>query len=108
MRSLFLAATMLASCAAIPLAHAETATPPATAIPAPSIPVEAGPMPAGKLDGSVVPSTYRLDLTIDPAKERFSGHVEIDATSRKASRFVWLHGKEQGAHESLSGNGKCA
>jgi aminopeptidase N len=51
-------------------------------------------MPAGKLDGSVVPSTYRLDLTVDPAKERFSGHVEIDATSRKASRFVWLHGKE--------------
>ena len=90
MRSLFLAATMLAGCAALPAAHAETTA----AAPAAAIPAEAGPMPAGKLDGSVVPSTYRLDLTIDPAKERFSGHVEIDATSRKASRFVWLHGKE--------------
>ncbi len=86
MRSLLLAATILAgACSALP-ALAQQA--------APAIPAEAGPMPEGKLDGAVVPSAYRLDLTVDPAKERFSGHVEIDASIKKASRFVWMHGRD--------------
>ena len=51
-------------------------------------------MPAGKLDGAVAPSAYRLELTIDPAKPRFRGHSEIDATLKKSSRFVWLHGRD--------------
>ena len=51
-------------------------------------------MPEGKLDGAVVPAAYRLDLTVDPSKERFSGHVEIDVSIRKPSRFVWMHGRD--------------
>ncbi|WP_295526761.1 M1 family metallopeptidase [Novosphingobium sp. Chol11] len=86
MRSILLAATILAgTCGALP-ALAQQA--------APVIPAEAGAMPEGKLDGSVVPGAYRLDLTVDPAKERFSGHAEIDATIQKASRFVWMHGRD--------------
>jgi len=90
MRSLLLSATILAGfLAASPAVAAET---PAVAA-APAIPAEAGAMPAGKLDGSVVPAAYRLDLTVDPAKERFSGHTEIDAGMQKSSRYVWMHGK---------------
>ena len=72
MRSTLLAATLLASaCCVLPVFAQQ---------PAPVVPAEAGVMPQGKLDGTVVPAAYRLDLTVDPAKERFSGHVEIDAT----------------------------
>jgi hypothetical protein len=39
------------------------------------------------------PSAYRLDLSVDPAKERFSGHVEIEEI-KAASRYVYLHGKD--------------
>ena len=50
-------------------------------------------MPQGKLAGTVVPLAYRLDLTVDPDKARFSGHVEIDATLNTLSRYVWMHGR---------------
>ena len=88
MRTLMLAATLLAGTFLASPALAQQA---ATEAP---IPAEAGQMPAGKLDGAVVPQTYRLDLTVDPTKERFSGHVEIDVDVKKAGRFVWMHGRD--------------
>ncbi len=83
-----LAATLLAGTF---LASPALAQQPAAEAP---IPAEAGQLPAGKLDGAVVPQAYRLDLTVDPAKERFSGHVEIEAEVKKAGRFVWMHGRD--------------
>ena len=50
------------------------------------------PPPAFRLDGSVVPLRYRLDLTVDPASDRFSGTMEIDVRIIKASPLIWLHG----------------
>jgi aminopeptidase N len=88
MRSILLAATMLAG---VFVAAPVLAQPAATEAP---IPAEAGPMPAGKLAGTIVPQGYRLDLTVDPAKDRFSGHVEIDAEVKTAGRFVWMHGRD--------------
>ncbi|GEN99587.1 aminopeptidase [Novosphingobium sediminis] len=88
MRTIMLAATLLAGTF---LASPALAQQVATETP---IPAEAGQMPAGKLDGSVVPQTYRLDLTVDPTKDRFSGHVEIDVDVKKAGRFVWMHGRD--------------
>ena len=52
------------------------------------------PVPPGKLTGAVKPSAYRLDLTVDPAQERFSGHVEIDAALKEPTSFVDLHGRD--------------
>ncbi len=78
-----LAGTFLASPALAQQAVAEAA-----------IPAEAGTMPAGKLDGTVVPQGYRLDLTVDPTRDRFSGHVEIDVDVKKAGRTVWMHGRD--------------
>ena len=83
-----LAATLLAGTFLVSPALAQSA---ATDAP---IPAEAGTMPEGQLDGAVVPQTYRLDLTVDPAKERFTGHVEIEAEVKKAGRFVWMHGRD--------------
>ncbi|WP_421836243.1 M1 family metallopeptidase [Novosphingobium sp.] len=87
-KAAILAATLLAGTF---LASPALAQQPTTEAP---IPAEAGVMPAGKLDGAVVPQGYRLDLTVDPTKERFSGHVEIDAEVKKAGRYVWMHGRD--------------
>jgi len=56
------------------------------------------PVPRGQLSDAVTPSAYRLDLTVDPAAPRFSGHVEIDATLHSPSRFVYMHGRDLAMH----------
>jgi len=89
MRSLLLAASALSlACSAPARAEAPQADPAASAAAA------LAPVPPGKLSDAVHPLTYRLDLTVDPAQERFSGHVEIDATLKAASTFVDLHGRD--------------
>jgi aminopeptidase N len=81
-----LAGALLALIAA-PAVQAQEATP----APAPS---EIAP-PLGKLPNWVQPVGYRLDLTIDPSKERFSGKVEIDARiAVSAVKTVFLHGRD--------------
>ena len=90
-RALLAAAMLAGTFLSAPVLAQQSA--PEAAVPAP-IPADAGTMPAGKLDGSVVPQAYRLDLTVDPAKDRFSGHVEIEAEVKKAGRFVWMHGRD--------------
>ena len=57
-------------------------------------PAPAAPVPAGKLTGQVQPQAYRLDLTIDPNQERFSGKSEIDAVLKAASRTIDLHWRD--------------
>ncbi|MBU6268721.1 MAG: hypothetical protein KGN34_14335, partial [Sphingomonadales bacterium] len=68
MRSLMLAGSVLA----LGFATVVQAAPAPVAAVAEAVP----PAPAGKLDDAVKPSLYRLDLTVDPNKPRFSGHVE--------------------------------
>lgn len=48
--------------------------------------------PAGELTKIAAPTAYRLDMTVDPAKERFSGHTEIDMTLTQATDRLFLHG----------------
>lgn len=72
------------------------ATAPATApanTPATPLP-PAPPVPTGQLSQAVLPKAYRLDLTVDPAKPRFSGHAEIDTILQTGGHHIYLHGKE--------------
>jgi alanyl aminopeptidase len=55
--------------------------------------MSAGEAPVGQLDQSVVPRHYRLELTIDPRQDRFSGQNEIDVTFNEPRDKLWLHGK---------------
>ncbi|MEO7248101.1 MAG: M1 family metallopeptidase [Novosphingobium sp.] len=73
-------------------AFARTAATASTTIP-PVAPLILPEAPAGKLGDQVAPTAYRLDLTVDPSKERFSGRVEIDANIRQATNQVILHGR---------------
>lgn len=63
----------------------------ALAQPAPPTPAA---YPEGRLDGHVKPSAYRLDFTIDPAQERFSGKTEIDAVLQRSSASLFIHGRD--------------
>lgn len=51
-------------------------------------------VPLGRLGDAVKPAAYRLDLTVDPARPRFSGHVEIDVTLAAPSSEIYLHGRD--------------
>lgn len=51
-------------------------------------------VPLGQLPDTAEPKHYRLDLTIEPDKPRFSGIVEIDVALKEPARVIYLHGRE--------------
>lgn len=65
-------------------------------------PAAAQPVPAGKLSDAAKPVAYRIDLTVDPAKERFSGHVEIDAVLKAGGTTLDLHGRDLAIHKVVA------
>jgi len=50
-------------------------------------------IPLGRLPDQAKPSRYRLNLTIDPSQERFSGRSQIDLTLNTKSNHIFLHGR---------------
>ena len=84
MRTLLLAATCLSFTLAGPLRGDAPAADPAAAL---------APIPLGKLTDAVRPLAYRLDLTVDPTRDDFSGHAEIDTVLKAPSKTVDLHGR---------------
>lgn len=50
--------------------------------------------PLGQLPGTLKPTAYRLELTVDPSVKDFSGHTEIDAVLGQPARTIFLHGNE--------------
>ncbi|WP_375270306.1 M1 family metallopeptidase [Sphingomonas sp.] len=50
--------------------------------------------PKGRLPDTAVPKAYRLDFTILPEAERFSGHGEIDVTLKRSTSRLYLHGRD--------------
>ncbi len=83
----------LLTCAIFLSACSESTTPSPQQSPQDGVAMSAGDAPVGQLDQSVVPRHYRLELTIDPRQERFSGQNEIDITFNEPRDRLWLHGK---------------
>ena len=54
----------------------------------------ADPIPLGILSNAATPTAYRLDLTVLPENERFSGHAEIDVTLKDKTSSLYLHGRD--------------
>ncbi|MBS0477655.1 MAG: M1 family metallopeptidase, partial [Proteobacteria bacterium] len=93
MRNLLLATSLFSLvCGAPALAEAPSIAP---------APVLSAP-PKGPLTDAVKPSAYRLDLTVNPDNERFSGKVEIDAMLKASSTFVDLHGRDLGIKKAVA------
>jgi cytosol alanyl aminopeptidase len=51
-------------------------------------------MPSGQLGDAVVPAHYRLELTVLPDDNGFSGRVDIDVDIQRPSSVIWLHGNQ--------------
>jgi alanyl aminopeptidase len=91
---------LLAACGSTPRPPASAAAPaPAsTAAPAPASTAAAAPAldppsPALRLPRNFVPTGYRARLAIDPARDGFTGAIEIDGEVRERSKGFWLHGR---------------
>lgn len=50
-------------------------------------------VPTGPLPRTVVPSEVTLELKIDPAQTRLSGHVRIDVDITEPTDTIWMHGR---------------
>jgi cytosol alanyl aminopeptidase len=75
-----------------------------------SWPVVAAPSvepPKLRLDGSVQPLRYSVDLTVVPDRDTFHGSVDIDVDVKTPSQIIWLNGigltVEQAAFHSEAG-----
>jgi len=51
-------------------------------------------VPTGKLPEMVAPTAYRLDMTILPDQERFTGHAEIDVDLKQPAASIYMHGRD--------------
>src|SRR6476659_2565343 len=56
--------------------------------------------PTGPLPRTVVPSDVALELKIDPAQARFSGHVDLHVDVAQATDTIWMHGKGLAIHKA--------
>ena len=64
-------------------------------------------IPDGKLSGAARPVAYRLDLTVVPEKERFSGHAEVDITLKAGQTSLCMHGRDLNVTKAVAvQNGK--
>ena len=65
-------------------------------------------VPTGPLPRTVVPSDVALELKIDPAQARFSGHVDLHVDIAQATATIWMHGKGLAIHKATytPANGK--
>src|SRR5688500_14742707 len=64
-------------------------------VPAPSPAPDPAPPPRedGRLPGGVVPTDYRIDLTVDPRQKSFPGHVRIGVRIERPTRAIVLHAR---------------
>ena len=59
-------------------------------------------VPRGPLPRAAIPQRYRLALSVDPDRESFSGHVEIDITLNQERRRLYLHGLGLAVHRVVA------
>jgi cytosol alanyl aminopeptidase len=89
---------LLAACGSTPRPGPERAAPAAAPTApagpaAPAAPALDPPQPALRLPRNFVPTGYRARLAIDPARDGFTGAIEIDGEVRERSKGFWLHGR---------------
>ena len=65
-----------------------------------------GAVPEGRLPDWVTPVRYRIDLTLVPARTRFTGHVEIDAHLNRATDHFFIDGRDLAMHRAEVWSGK--
>ncbi len=60
-----------------------------------------------RLENDVAPTSYKIDLDVDPAKDRFSGKVTINATTTAKKQIIRLHGEDlEISSSTITANGE--
>src|SRR5581483_2104997 len=63
--------------------------------------------PKLRLPDTVAPTGYRVELTLDPGKDNFSGWIAIKVDVKEPVQTIWLNGTKINVQEaSLAANGK--
>ena len=57
-------------------------------------PVAADQLPVDHLPAQLEPLSYNIELYLQPRKDEFTGHVEIDVDVQQAFDRLWLHGAQ--------------
>ncbi len=76
--------------------HAQELSPEARAV------AELGPVPKGRLSDAAVPTAYRLDLSIDPSQDSYSGKAQIDVTLAAPTNYIDMHGLDLKMEEATA------
>jgi alanyl aminopeptidase len=87
----------LAACPGKPQTTSTTPGPKASPSPAADAPPAARPAPtppAFRLGADIVPTRYALELTIDPAKDDFSGVIDVDLQLARDADAIWLNARD--------------
>ncbi|MEZ4287148.1 MAG: hypothetical protein R3A47_03175 [Polyangiales bacterium] len=61
-------------------------------------------VPLGKLPEGVSPTSYALDLEIDPVNKRIAGNVSIELNLDVATNLIWAHSENLNVTDVLAGN----
>jgi len=61
-----------------------------------------------RLPDGVVPTSYRLELTVDPSQPTFSGTVSINVQLQRATQVIQLHAKDLEISTAVAGSGAAA
>lgn len=88
-----LVVSLVSSIALVACGSREAGPEPVAPAPKPAPVATAPTPPALRLDDSVVPREYALDLTLDPGKADFRGAINISVEVARPTRLIWLHGK---------------
>ncbi len=62
-------------------------------------------VPHALLGANVTPLAYRIDMVMNPDDPGYTGIVEIDVEIAKATRQIWLHGKNMTVRGAVAVNG---
>ncbi len=83
-----------AGCAGPPPAAVKPAASPAPSATAPVAAKPPAPRDDGRLPSGVTPTAYQIALVVDPSKDTFGGHVQIDIDVSQPTRAIVLHARK--------------
>lgn len=91
--SLALGALLVSCAAAPPDSVRPSAAPPPPPATATAVALSPDP-PRLRLPDVAFPTRYEVELTLDPARESFSGVVSIHLAARRSTRVIWLNAQD--------------
>ncbi|HEY4238867.1 MAG TPA: M1 family metallopeptidase [Kofleriaceae bacterium] len=106
--SLWVAIVVVSACGSSPktVAPPPEAAPPVAAMPPPVPPAPSYDVSQVRLPRFFLPTAYRAQLAIDPAKDGFDGKIEIAGVVKTPSAKLFLHGRKLDIASASARDGK--